>query len=270
MENIKKKVQDTICDFVTEYEKRDSISTEWGEPLVGFADANHEYIQNLPRLITPTHGLPQDVLTDASIVIAYYVPFTRELAKTNKTGTDLASSDWALAYEETNAMFGEMNEYLIQCLKEWGYEGRLSPKASTFDQKILKSDWSHRHFAYAAGMGTFGINNMLITKRGCCGRYSTIVTNLDAEPDSPATEEYCLYKKNGSCGICIKNCPVGALTTEGYDRHLCYTILQKNAKVYTDFGSSYLDESGEKANSVGSDVCGKCVTQSPCAFWKIK
>ncbi|MDD3403324.1 MAG: hypothetical protein PHQ72_08215 [Hespellia sp.] len=46
-------------------------------------------------------------------------------------------------------------------------------------------------------------------------------------------------------------------------------ILQKNAEVYTDFGSSYVDETGEDANSVGSEVCGKCVTQSPCAFWMI-
>lgn len=34
-------------------------------------------------------------------------------------------------------------------------------------------------------MGPFGVNNILITKVECCGRYSTIVTNLDVEPDSP-------------------------------------------------------------------------------------
>ncbi|MDD3362942.1 MAG: hypothetical protein PHW34_14845 [Hespellia sp.] len=95
------------------------------------------------------------------------------------------------------------------------------------------------------------------------------MTNLDVEPDQPVSEEYCLYKKNGFCGICMKNCLVQALTSEGYDRHKCYTILQKNAEVYTNFGSSYVDATGEEANSVGSEVCGKCVTQSPCAFWMI-
>ena len=29
-------------------------------------------------------------------------------------------------------------------------------------------------------------------------------------------------------------------------------------------------EDGTGANSVGSEVCGKCVTGSPCAFWKLK
>lgn len=32
------------------------------------------------------------------------------------------------------------------------------------------SEWSHRHAAYIAGLGIFGINNMLITNKGCVGR----------------------------------------------------------------------------------------------------
>lgn len=263
----KEQIKRLICSYVQEYQKKQNVITIWGKPLVGFADANHPYIQSLPDIIRTTHALPSDVLKDASIVIAYYVPFTKELAKTNKRADDLASPDWALAYEETNAMFEKLNTYIINCLEKMGYRGSISPKAATFDQKELKSDWSHRHFAYAAGLGTFGLNNMLITKRGCCGRYSTIVTNLDVKPDAPASEEYCLYKKNGSCGVCVKNCPMGALKLDSFDRNKCYVMLRKNAELYTEFGSSYTDESGENANSVGSEVCGKCVTQSPCAFF---
>lgn len=262
---------ETVRRFVADYQGREDVHTKWGEPLVGFADAHSPYIQKLPEIISSSHGLPQDVLPDASVVLVYYVPFTRGLARTNRTGTRLASPDWALAYEETNAMFGALNGMLIRKIEELGSRAAVSPKAATFDQKKLISDWSFRHFAYAAGLGTFGMNNMLITKNGCCGRYNTVVTNLDVEPDQPLTgEEYCLYKKNGSCGVCFSHCPVGALTPQGYDRHLCYTVLQENSRVYTEFGSSYVDESGESANSVGSEVCGKCVTQSPCAFWKLK
>ncbi len=108
---------------------------------------------------------------------------------------------------------------------------------------------------------------MLITKVGCCGRYNTIVTNLDVKADSPLKEELCLYKKNGSCGICVKHCPSGALTLDGYDRHKCYIVLRKNGELYTEFGSSYTDESGDDPNSVGSEVCGKCVVNTPCTFF---
>lgn len=108
---------------------------------------------------------------------------------------------------------------------------------------------------------------MLITKIGCCGRYSSILSNLDVKPDSPLKDEFCLYKKNGSCGICVKNCPSGALTLDGYDRHKCYAVLRKNAELYTDFGSSYTDVSGNQPNSIGSEVCGKCVVNTPCTFF---
>ncbi len=265
---MRERVKALICDYVKEYQERETISTKWGEPLVGFADAKHPLIKEYKNIIGPNHGTPEEVLENASIVIAYFVPFTEELAKTNVTGTDLASREWALAYEETNAMFKELNAYVISELEKMGYKAGISPKTASFSTTELKSDWSYRHFAYLAGLGTFGINNMLITKHGCCGRYNNIVTNLDVEPDTPLTEELCLYKKNGSCGVCVKNCPVGALTPKSYDRHVCYEQLMKNAAVHTGLGNSYTDENGE-ANSAGSDVCGKCVTQSPCAFWKM-
>jgi len=267
---MKDKIRKIIHDYVREYEKRANIATTWGEPLVGFADAKHPLISEYKTIIGENHGTPGEVLDDASIVIAYYVPFTKELAKTNVTGTNLASREWAIAYEETNAMFRTLNEHVIAELEKMGYKAGISPKTNTFSTTELKSDWSYRHYAYLAGLGTFGINNMLITKQGCCGRYNNIVTNLDVIPDRPLEEELCLYKKNGSCKVCLQNCPVGALTTEGFDRHLCYSLLLKNAAVHTGLGNSYMDESGESANSVGSDVCGKCVTQSPCAFWNLK
>ncbi len=107
-----------IRNFVKEYEQKDDISTKWDEPLVGFADANHPYILDLKELITQTHKLPTDVLSDASIVIAYFIPFTKELANTNRIAGDISSPEWALAYEETNAMFVKLNEYIISELRK--------------------------------------------------------------------------------------------------------------------------------------------------------
>ncbi len=266
---MKQEIRLFIERFVQEYQGREDIATRYGLPLVGFADAHHPYIQSLPDLIAPTHELPQNILPDAMIIIAYFIPFTEELARSNQEGL-LASPQWARAYEETNALFGELNEALIGFIHAKAGLAGITPKATTFDQQKLISDWSHRHIAYAAGLGTFGLNNMLLTKHGCCGRFSTVVTNLDLAPDAPYEGEYCLYKKNGSCGICAERCPTGALTTAGYDRFKCYALCRENARVYTEFGSSYINEDGTGANSVGSEVCGKCVTGSPCAFWHLK
>ena len=258
-----------IQSYISAYQQREEIATCYGEPLVGFADAWHPYIQNLPQVISPTHELPQNILPDVKTIIAYYVPFTKDLAKSNRTGGITASPEWARAYEETNALFVELNEELIRFIHAKAGHAGITPKAVTFYQDRLISDWSQRHIAYAAGLGTFGLNNMLLTRCGCCGRFSTVLTNLDLEADQPLTEEYCLYKKNGTCGACVKHCPTGALTYDGYDRFKCYAVCKENAKIYTQFGSSYTNEDGSGSNSVGSEVCGKCITGSPCAFWKL-
>ena len=166
-----------------------------------------------------------------------------------------------------------MKEIITRMIREYVSEYEKRPDISTAwgvplvgfaDASI--SNWSQRHFAKAAGLGTFGINNMLITKSGCCGRYSTIVTNLDVEPDQPLTEDDCIYKKSSRCGACISRCPSGALTDKGYDREKCYKVLKKNAELYTKFGGSSSDETGNPSNSSGSEVCGKCVSNVPCSF----
>ncbi len=277
-----------ICDFVENHMKKPGIATKWGKPLVGFADAADPYILKLKEIVGSSHAMPEDVLDDASIIVAYYLPFTKELAKSNVAAGRMASAEWALAYEETNSLLVLVSEHVIEYLGSLGYRAAVSERTGTFDRDKLMSDWSHRHFAYAAGLGTFGINNMLITKSGCCGRFFSLVTNIDVTPDTAMKEELCLYKKNGKCLVCVKNCPMGALGTGGYDRHKCYSLCVENSKIHTGFGNSYgnpadgdsaikvgsspstADSSAPTActgsSATGSEVCGKCITDSPCAF----
>ena len=191
---MKNLIRNYIVDFVKEYEQRDDISTTWREPLVGFADVNHKDILNMREYTFEEHLMPYDVLEDASIIIAYFVPFTKDIADSN-IEEDISLEKWTLAYQETNEMFIELNDYIIEKIKDMGYKGAVSNVAGNFDKNILKSKWSHRHIAKVAGLGTFGINNMLITESGCCGRYFTIVTNLPVRPDNVLEEENCLYKK---------------------------------------------------------------------------
>lgn len=263
---MKEKITDMIRSFIKNYEEQDGITTRWGIPLVGFADADHPDILKLKEIVSPTHRLPREILSGARIIVAYFVPFINEMAYTNRSNGEIASPEWALAYEETNAMFRKLNDWLIEELNKMGYAAAVTPEAYTFDRGRLISNWSQRHIARVAGLGTFGVNNMLITKAGCCGRYSTVVTDLDVVPDAPSEEEYCIYKLNGRCGACFKHCPSGALTAGGFDREKCYRVCLENAKRYKQFGSSYDAESGGEPDEGGSEVCGKCVVNVPCSF----
>ena len=94
---MKQQLTHFIQSYISAYQQREEIATCYGEPLVGFADAWHPYIQNLPQVVSTTHELPQNILPDAKIIIAYYVPFTKDLAKTNRNGGITASPEWARA-----------------------------------------------------------------------------------------------------------------------------------------------------------------------------
>ena len=254
-----------ITDYVRDHEK--TSETRWGTPLVGFADAAHPRLGELREVAARDHVMPREVLTDATVVLCYFLPFTRETAKSNIAGR-LSSPDWARAYEDTNALFADLNAHIIEKLEARGYHAAVSPEATTFDREILMSRWSQRHMAWLAGMGTFGLNNMLITDKGCCGRFSTVVTNLDVAPGAPLTTENCLYKREGKCGVCVRHCFSGALTTAGYDRKKCFGVCSENAAVYRDFGNSYAADARGEVLDTGSEVCGKCLVGVPCAFGK--
>ena len=60
------------------------------------------HILALKEVVGPGHQHRQTYWEDASIVIAYYVPFTTELAETNVEYGRLASPEWAWP-TETNA-----------------------------------------------------------------------------------------------------------------------------------------------------------------------
>ena len=114
------------------------------------------------------------------------------------------------------------------------------------------SDWSQRHVAYIAGLGTFGINNMLITDKGCCGRYGSIVTSMKIEPDKRPDIEFCLYKNNGTCKACVKHCVNGALKEDSFNRDKCFEMCRANSDIYKEMGDP--------------ESCGKCLTFVPCTF----
>lgn len=245
---IKEIIRQFVCDYVENYGREHDCSWLWREPLAGFADAGCEYIKNVEQAVGTTHKQPADYLENPTIVISCFVPFSKEVSASNAgIEGNYTSKIWSDTYVETNKMLGELAEAVAAKVKELGYNAAV-PTGISMKEGELKSPWSHRHIAFAAGMGTFGLNNMLITKAGCCGRYCSVVTELPVEPDKILEGENCLYKKNGTCKKCVEHCFQGALTTEGFDRFKCFEACLRNEKLY------------------GHEVCGKCVTEIPCAF----
>lgn len=261
---MRKEITDFITAYIREKDKGGIIRNIWRTPIVCFGDARREEMKDLRELVHPEHAMPWEVLPEAKTVIAYFLPFTEEIAKSNEHGR-LSSVEWAKAYEKTNAAIVELNEAIVAFLKARGIEAAVPKEAFVYDEAVLKSKWSQRHVAYYCGLGTFGINNMLITDKGTSGRIGTVVTALDVAFDEPLAKERCLYKQDGSCGVCVKRCPSGALTKTGFDRFLCNDLCGENASVHVGYveNSSY-DLGHGSDDAVRSNTCGKCVVGVPC------
>jgi len=244
---IKQEIRRTIAAYVS----RESIPGMWREPLTGYASAADPLFQQLKDVAHTGHFLPADLLEGAKTVIAFFLPFEKAVGRSNAKGRQ-ASREWADAYNRSNRLIGHINDALSGLLESRRFRTATVQATHNFDRQTLVSAWSHRHVAYIAGLGTFGLNRMLITDQGCCGRLGSLVTDLDLAPTPRPTHEFCLSRSDGSCTKCIEKCPAKALTPKAFDRHSCYrTLLENEARLNLPHPA---------------DVCGKCTCGLPCSF----
>jgi epoxyqueuosine reductase len=124
----------------------------------------------------------------------------------------------------------------------------------------LVSNWSQRHIAFPAGLGTFSLSDGLITPRGVAMRCGSVVSDLPLPTSRRLYESHlfnCLFYRDGSCGKCIDRCPVGAISEKGHDRKRCQECLFVDQRVL-------IERSGASGYTGAYAGCGLCQTKVPC------
>ncbi|MDR1893634.1 MAG: 4Fe-4S binding protein [Spirochaetales bacterium] len=229
------------------------------EPLIGFAAADDEdFIKLKSEKAVGSHFLlPRDWNNSAKTVISIFCPFTRRIKDSNKAVSGLPSFEWLHGRIEGQAFLADLLRRLQAFLEGEGYktavpclDPRFSQKSPYSDnsreQGFYTSNWSERHVAFTAGLGTFGLSRGLITPRGIAGRIGSLITEafFEADPKIPKKlYENCLF-----CGRCVSNCPVEAISLKDGKKHPpC---------------SDFLDAVKEKFNPWYG--CGKCQVNVPC------
>jgi len=252
LESLNVKINETIVTAIKEFEAAGKTENFWKKPIIKIISANDNNFESLKQTVSSSHLMPYDILPDVKSIICFFIPFHAHIVNSNMNG-NMASEKWALAYIKTNELILKINNDIEILMEQNGYKTGKIPATHNFDKKTLKSGWSHRHIAYMAGIGTFGINNMLITEKGCCGRLGSILIDyeLPVYENSGILNEKCLNKKNNSCGKCQKNCVAGAYTLNEFNRHKCYEQCIKNSEYHKNIGYA--------------DVCGKCLAGLPCS-----
>lgn len=237
-----------IENFLTERVANTNLPF-YRQPLTGYARADDEIFIQFKSVVGDSHLLPTDLLPGAKSVLAFFLPYTKEIISGNREGIS-ASLQWAEAYDCTNKLIDNIFRELNEVLAGHGVKVAWLLPTYEFDKKRLVAQWSHKHVAYACGLGNFGQNHLLITSKGCAGRFGTAVLDVNLEPSLRSGIIQACWAEKG-CEYCRKNCPVQALHPSGFDRHKCYSRCLANDTLFP-----HLD---------CVEVCGKCST-GPCAY----
>ena len=229
-------------------------------PLLGCAAAEDPLFlqfQTDPVIIGPMFRLPEQWLPGAKSVISFFLPFTEEIRNSNLDNLREPSESWLHGRAEGQDFLMEVCEQLAHWLREEGYEAVIpaghpdfrtnrDPDRLTLGQPMFTSSWSERHVAFAAGLGTFSLTKHLITEKGVCGRFGSVITTAQFTPTiRQYTEpyEYCTF-----CGACTRRCPVNAIHVDtGKDMVTCASFMDIN-----------------KATYAPRHGCGKCQLDLPC------
>jgi epoxyqueuosine reductase QueG len=245
-----------VEEYVVNYPKATGGKNIWQSPLLVAAKADERF-DILPEIAADDHILPKDLLATGKSVIVFFIPFIKELAKENHKGR-IPCRNWGLAYQSTNILINSLCEKIKEYLNGYGYDSALVPATHNFDHKKLMARWSHKHLGYVSGLGRFGVNAQFITPAGCAGRLGSLVTEADIDDSPLVTEkELCLYKTGQKCLVCVKRCPVGAVSEKReLDRKKCWSRLKSNIHETEEL-------EGLKKNT---HVCGKCQVLLPCSL----
>lgn len=238
-------------------------------PLIAFAAANDPLFTEYKTVIGDFHLTPPELVAVSTpadpwmpaTVICWVLPITEPTRASNRQEKIYPSRPWS---ETRN--FGEqfntaLRRHLVAWLSERGYRAAAPQLMAAWRELSesavgIASTWSERHAAFAAGLGTFSLNDALITPQGIAHRLGSVLTDLPlaATPRPyPERRANCLYYREGTCGVCIGRCPVGALSQRGHDKKKCREY------VYGAIPAAVGEQYGVTATG-----CGLCQTRVPC------
>lgn len=245
----------------------------WQEPMIGFASGSDPYFEFLKQDIGDFYWTPKEAFqlkypkykvdNNELTIISLAFPQT-EVTKTLQKKEEIEPTPrWIATRGEWETLMEELCTNIVKDLGTLGIQVvaiDLLPELCwlTSEKYGMAAKWSHRHSAYAAGLGTFGLSDGLITKKGKAMRFTTFIVKEQIEPDKREYEKYnewCLFYKDGTCGACIGRCPAGAISKQGHDKQKC--------SEYEDTIKERLIKEG-KMNPKYIGSCGICQSKVPC------
>ena len=241
--------------------QEDGVTPYFDPPLVGVAAATDPLFAEYQQRIGAFHLTPDQLLPAAAAVLCWVLPVVAATRSSNRREKQYPSRAWARTRDLGEAFNVLLRRHLVEWLTARGFRA-VAPQLAPVWQAVElpafgpASNWSERHAAFAAGLGTFSLNDGLITARGIAHRLGSIVTDAPLPPTPRPYSDYrgyCLRFVDGSCGACIGRCPVGALSDAGHDKFIC-----------RDYVYGTVPEAVAESYGIRATGCGLCQTGVPC------
>lgn len=243
----------------------------WDEPLVGYARASHPLFQQIAQDLAPFYWTPEQayalafpdapVAADELCIISWVLPQTAATRDEQCQATEVPAERWARSRDFGERFNCALRLHMADTMTTAGYPAVAPERLSEFAMQRsesfgLASNWSERHTAHIAGLGTFGLSDGLITRRGKAVRFGSVVARIDL-PATPHAyndrQAWCLWYANGTCGVCAQRCPVDAISEAGHDKDKCFDYIR-------DVTAPYVN----KTYGTEATPCGLCQVRIPC------
>lgn len=215
-------------------------------PLLGVAPVGR-WDEEPFRPWVPEEFRPRGIYPEARSVIVIGIPVELPALETSP------SIFYREVYNTVNRLLDDSAYRIATMLGEMGHPSIFVPRDGYGGMDVLRDRpvafFSHRHAAYLAGLGTFGVNNMLLTPRyGPRVRFTSILTTADVPPDDVMSGDLCTR-----CMRCARSCPAHAIEEGAYPSTL--TIKDRCTEHNIGLASRYISPCGIciKVCPVGED-----------------
>lgn len=246
-------------------------------PLIGFACGDDPIFETIQEQVgfesmTPSQALNNFILSGEVVseirpeevsVISWVLPISSIVREKNRLEKIGPAPEWSYTRNYGEKFNMGLRRQVVNWLEARGYLATAPFLLPEF--KIIRdparrnftSTWSERHVAHACGLGTFSLNDALITDRGIAHRLGSVVTNAklpNAIRPYSGYMDYCL--SSSGCGACIKRCPVKAISAKGHNKDTCYEMTTTGKEALARREKLGIEKTG----------CGLCQVGVPCEY----
>ncbi len=251
--------------------RRDASEPAWDEVLVGFSSGADPLFEAYKTLVGPSHWTPLEIFgktfpgsnerAEELTVISWILPQRAVTRKDNRKEDFYPAERWVRARFAGEDFNNSLRRHVVAELHKIGVKAVAPSIAPDFKwekspQYVYASVWSERHAAYAAGLGTFGLCDALITEKGKAHRVGSVVAGMVIPAGERPYDDhhaYCQFFLDQSCMVCAKRCPVDAISEKGHDKKTCWSHAGGTCAQYVKEHYGF-DGYG----------CGLCQTGVPC------